>query len=52
MNNIIEKARPAKKHTTQTSGEPRKFQNGLAKVEGILTSPIQTKRDTQEPNNQ
>ena len=51
MNNIIEKARPAKKHTTQTSGEPIKLQNGLAKIEGILTSPIQTKSDLNEREN-
>jgi hypothetical protein len=43
MNNFIKKARSAEKHTTQTSGEPTKFQNGSAQVEGILTSVIKKK---------
>jgi len=41
MNNFI-KARPAKKPTVQTSWE-NTFKNGLAKVEGILTSSIKLK---------
>ena len=41
------------KNTVQTNWEQTKsFSNGLAKIEGILTSPIQTKTDTNEPNNQ
>jgi hypothetical protein len=42
---IKEKARTAEKHTTQTSGEQIKFQKGLSKIEGIITSAIQTKKD-------
>jgi hypothetical protein len=52
MKNIKEKASPAKKHLVQTHQEQTNTQKGLSKVEGILTSTIQTKTDTQEPNNQ
>jgi hypothetical protein len=44
MNNLQKKARPAQKHPVQTSWEKTtNTQNGLNKVEGILTSPIKLK---------
>jgi hypothetical protein len=44
MNNLQKKARPAQKHLV-TNQEPNSSdtQNGLNKVEGILTSPIKLK---------
>ena len=45
---IIEKqARPAQKHLVQTNQEQNSLdtQKGLTQVEGILTSPIKTKKD-------
>src|SRR3954469_4640047 len=42
MKIIKQKASTAEKHTAQASGEP-KFQNGLSKIEGILTSAINFK---------
>jgi hypothetical protein len=48
MNNFIKKARPTQKHPVATSWEQTTdTQKGLSKVEGILTSAIQFKYETE-----
>ena len=51
MNNLQKKARPAQKHLV-TNQEPNSSdtQNGLNKVEGILTSPIKLKGTREGPS--
>ena len=48
MNNFI-KARPAQKHSVATNREQTtNTQNGLSKIEGIITSPIKLKELKEE----